>query len=286
MDYLPSRRVLSSSNKHVFANLKGMSSVATRAWALTTAFILVPMVCIHMPQTEPSRSVSRRTFIHGIAVAGGAATAGAATAQSDGEEGGNGSEGENGSAGGNESAGGVSQSGPIDFGGWLEDVGYWNETANDQTGNEEVKITVGGSANNALSFDPVAVHVDPGTKITWEWSGEGGAHNVVEENETFSSGSAVAEAGTTFTQTFEEDGIHNYYCEPHRTQGMKGSVAVGSVPRKAAAAAQEIKPEEMGVPIQPHYVGIASVLMLSSTIVFVFYLLKYGVSPNTKGGTN
>lgn len=223
-----------------------------------------------MPQTEPSQSVSRRTFVRGITAAGGAAIAGEASAQS---EGGNGS-------------GGGGASGPIDFGGWLEDVGYWNEKAKEQTGKKEVTVTVGGSANNNLSFDPVAVHVDPGTKITWEWSGEGGAHNVVAEGDGFKSGSPVAKAGTTFTHTFKKDGLNNYYCEPHRTQGMKGSVAVGKVPRKSAAAQQQIKPEEMGVPIQPHYVGIGALLMLSSSIVFVFYLLKYGESLHTKGGTN
>lgn len=221
-----------------------------------------------MAQSEPSRSVSRRAFVRGLAgTAGSAAIAGEAAAQSDG----------NGSGGG---GGG----GPIDFGGWLEDVGYWGGQVNDQTGNQKVTITVGGDANNGLSFAPVAVHVDPGTTVTWQWSGKGGAHNVVAEDNSFNSGSPVAKAGTTFTHTFEEDGVNNYYCQPHRSQGMKGSVAVGSVPRKSPATQQEVEPEEMGVPIQPHYVGIAAVLTMTSSLVFVFYLLKYGESPHTKGG--
>lgn len=66
---------------------------------------------------------------------------------------------------------------------------------------------------------------------------------------------------------------------------MKGSVAVGQVPRKSPAAQQELDPEEMGVPIQPHYVGIAAILVMSSSLAFVFYLLKYGESPHTKGSS-
>lgn len=204
--------------------------------------------------------MSRRSFISGVAgAAGGAAGSGVATAQAQGG------------------------SGPIDYGGWFEDVGYWNEQTADQTGQGTVTVAVGGDANNSLSFTPVAVHIDPGTTIEWRWTGNGGAHNVVAEDDSFTSGEPVAQAGTTFTQTFDGEGITNYYCQPHRTQGMKGAVAVGSVPREAAAQ-QETNPEDMGVPLQPHYVGMSAVLMMASSIVFVFYLLKYGESPHTKGG--
>lgn len=64
---------------------------------------------------------------------------------------------------------------------------------------------------------------------------------------------------------------------------MKGAVAVGSVPREAPAQ-QESDPEDTGVPFQPHYVGMGALLMMASSLVFVFYLLKYGESSHTKGG--
>lgn len=206
-------------------------------------------------------TMSRRSFVRAVAgTAGVAASSGVVTAQSGGG------------------------SGPIDFGGWLDDVGYWNENTRDLTGKQNVTVTVGGEANGGLSFDPVAVHVDSGTTVKWNWSGEGGAHNVVAEDGSFNSGPPVATAGTTFSHTFETDGINNYFCQPHKDLGMKGSVAVGSVPRKSAQAAGQVDPSEMGVPLQPHYVGLGAVMMLISSLVFVFYLLKYGESPHTKGG--
>lgn len=212
--------------------------------------------------------MSRRAFVRGFAgTTGSAALVGEAAAQSE-----------------NGSGGGGSGGGPIDFGGWLEDVSYWGGQAKDQTGKQKITITVDGDANNNLSFAPVAVHVDPGTTVTWKWSGKGGAHNVVAEDDSFKSGSPTSKAGTTFSHTFDGNGVNNYYCQPHRSQGMKGSVAVGKVPHKSAAAQQEAEPEEMGVPIQPHYVGIAAVLTMSSSLTFVFYLLKYGESPHAKGG--
>jgi hypothetical protein len=69
---------------------------------------------------------------------------------------------------------------------------------------------------------------------------------------------------------------------------MIGALAIGSdVPTAAAGggAAEEVDPEHMGVPIQAHWVGIATILMIISSLMFTFFLLKYGESAHTKGGT-
>jgi hypothetical protein len=66
----------------------------------------------------------------------------------------------------------------------------------------------------------------------WEWTGQGGAHNVVAENGAFDSGEPVGEEGTTFEYTFADAGegdVFRYACSPHRGVGMKGAVAVGAV---------------------------------------------------------
>jgi halocyanin-like protein len=115
------------------------------------------------------------------------------------------------------------------YDGYLDDVDNYDGTV-DYTGQDEVTVSVG--AINGLRFDPAAILVDPGTTVVWEWTGEGGAHNVVAQDETFDSGETVSEAGTTFEYTFEDaaDGdTFNYYCTPHEAAGMKGAVAVGSV---------------------------------------------------------
>ncbi|MFC7190974.1 plastocyanin/azurin family copper-binding protein [Halocatena marina] len=171
-------------------------------------------------------------------------------------------------------------SGPIDYGGYLDDAGGWSEGSTaDMTGNNQVTIKVGPGGENV--YDPVAVHVDPGTKIIWQWEGPG--HNVQAEDGQFES---EIKGSGTFEYTAEEEGVIPYFCQPHKSVGMKGAIAVGNVPRKSPAAAAELKPEEMGVPIQPHYVGIGAVLMMMSSLVFTFYLLKYGESAHTKGGNN
>ena len=116
------------------------------------------------------------------------------------------------------------------YGGWLEGVSNYDGTY-DYRGQDEVTVSV-GAGENGLLFGPAAILVDPGATVVWEWTGQGGGHNVVEENDAFSSGEPVGEGGTTFEHTFEDAGdgdTFNYYCSPHRAAGMKGTVAVGSV---------------------------------------------------------
>jgi hypothetical protein len=40
----------------------------------------------------------------------------------------------------------------------------------------------------------------------------------------------------------------------------------------------------LGVPIQAHWVGAATILGIVMTVVFSFYVLKYGESPHTGTG--
>jgi halocyanin-like protein len=208
--------------------------------------------------------LSRRAFLRAAtgATAAGAATAGAGTA--------------------------AAQSSQPDWGGWLEGVdgGY-----SDERGNSEVTVEVGAEGNGGnLAFAPAGIWVDPGTTVTWEWTGKGGGHNVKHEEgpASLDSGAAVAEAGTTYTHTFGEGetGITKYYCSPHRSLGMLGAVAVGGdVPTVSTGGGGGEKDlEELGVPIQAHWVGAATILGIVSTITYTFYVLKYGESAHTGTG--
>ncbi|WP_302080150.1 halocyanin domain-containing protein [Salinibaculum rarum] len=96
----------------------------------------------------------------------------------------------------------------------------------DARGHDEVNVTV-GAGNSGLAFDPPAVHVDPRTTVIWEWLGDGGAHNVVAEDDSFSSGNIVGESGHTFERSFVDPGLTRYHCVPHEGIGMKGAVLVG-----------------------------------------------------------
>jgi halocyanin-like protein len=113
-----------------------------------------------------------------------------------------------------------------DYGGWFDDVDNYDGTV-DETGSDRVTIRVGTQANGGgFGFGPAAVRVSPGTQVVWRWTGEGGSHNVVAEDGAYES-ELTAESGFTYSRTFDAEGVYKYYCEPHRTLGMKGAVVVG-----------------------------------------------------------
>ncbi|MEM4779959.1 MAG: halocyanin domain-containing protein [Halalkalicoccus sp.] len=166
---------------------------------------------------------------------------------------------------------------------FVTDAGGY-DTTEDLRGEEEVTVEVG--AGDGLQFGPAAIWVDPGTTVIWEWTGEGGGHNVASVDGEEYESETTDEAGFTFEHTFEEDGqLNTYQCDPHTAQDMHGGVAVGDdVPTTEVQEGVVTDPTEMGVQIQEHYVGIGAILMISVSLVFTFFVLKYGESPHAKGG--
>lgn len=124
--------------------------------------------------------------------------------------------------GGNETGGGGEQP---SFDGWLADTSNY-DGVEDVTGQEGATVMVGAEGNGGnLAFEPAAVRIDAGTTVTWEWTGQGGSHNVKHQDGNFESEYHDQE-GATFEHTFEEAGTYKYLCVPHQSQGMKGVVVV------------------------------------------------------------
>jgi halocyanin-like protein len=172
-----------------------------------------------------------------------------------------------------------------DVGGYLQGANNYDGEIVDARGQDEVTIDVG--AGDGLSFGPAAVWVDVGTTIVWEWTGNGGAHNVISDNvSAVDSGSPVGDTGTTYEFTPESSQIIEYYCSPHESSGMLGAVAVGEdVPMVQPNQGPGTPTlHEAGVDIQEHFVGVAVMLAMSITTIFTFFTLKYGESSHTKGG--
>ena len=96
----------------------------------------------------------------------------------------------------------------------------------DETGNGSITIEV-GVGDRGVAYGPAAVRVDAGTEVTWAWTGNGGAHNVVsDEGPTeLSSGNPVQGSDVTYVQTLEA-GVYRYKCTIHTSVGMYGAVLV------------------------------------------------------------
>jgi len=166
-------------------------------------------------------------------------------------------------------------------------------TYQDARGEEEVTVTVGADGDG-LAFDATRLWVDPGTTIIWEWTGSGGAHNVVtvEGEADLDSGDPVDEEGHTYEyEVAEEDaGITHYVCTPHDAVGMHAGIAVGDdIDTVETGGASTGWPEDLadvGIPIHAHWVGIASMFGIGLSFVFTFYMVKYGESAHTGHGGN
>ncbi|MFO7832794.1 MAG: halocyanin domain-containing protein, partial [Halohasta sp.] len=93
----------------------------------------------------------------------------------------------------------------------------------DLRGESEVTVEVGASGNGGnVAYSPAGIWIDPGTTVIWEWTGEGGEHNVVTTDGPAELESELtAESGFTYEFEFTEDhaGITNYQCEPHASLG-------------------------------------------------------------------
>ena len=125
-----------------------------------------------------------------------------------------------------------------DFEEWFGNVSNYDGVV-DMRGAETVSVAVGAAGNGGgFAFEPAAVRVDPGATVTWEWTGEGGVHNVAAEDGSYES-EMITDAGETFAHAFDGEGVSLYACSPHKTMGMKGAVVVGDADVGAEAAAPE-----------------------------------------------
>lgn len=109
------------------------------------------------------------------------------------------------------------------------DVGNYDGTWDDLTGQDQIVVDVGAPGNGTnQAFAPVAFKASTGTTIEWQWTGQGGLHNVVSVDDSdfqFDSGQAKT-SRDPFTQTFDGTGIGLYVCEPHQAIGMKGAFQI------------------------------------------------------------
>ena len=88
---------------------------------------------------------------------------------------------------------------------------------------KEYTVTV-DSTN--LRFYPESLTINEGDSVRFMWGGEFLPHNSVEENGIFDSGDPEREVDYLYTFTYEQAGSYNFFCEPHESVGMEGSITV------------------------------------------------------------
>jgi plastocyanin len=137
-------------------------------------------------------------------------------------------------------------------------------------------------------FDPANITVEPGTTVTWVQSGSN-PHTTTSYDGLWDSGMIEGGSGGTFSFTFEEPGTFDYFCIPHESLGMIGSVTVtgstatasptatatGTATATASPTATALA-DTGGPPIAPLLITLA--LMVSGVVALALLLRRRSTS--------
>ncbi len=94
----------------------------------------------------------------------------------------------------------------------------------------EYTVSVDGTN---LRFSPPTLTINEGDSVRFLWDGEALPHNSVEENGLFDSGEPEREVDYLYTFEVGQAGIYDYFCEPHESVGMDGTITVLEVQQES-----------------------------------------------------
>lgn len=118
---------------------------------------------------------------------------------------------------------GVDDDVPAEVDDHLSGANGYDGSITDMTGEDSITIENGPNEPD-YEFDPVAVRIDAGTEVTWEWVSNG--HTVTASEGPADFDTEIENEGFEFSHTFEEEGIVLYECTPHVAVGQLGAVVV------------------------------------------------------------
>ncbi|MDG5777982.1 plastocyanin/azurin family copper-binding protein [Haloarculaceae archaeon H-GB2-1] len=135
-----------------------------------------------------------------------------------------------------------------------------DEAISAPTETAEVKML---TQDGGYHFDPHVVRVKPGGTVSWVLAS--GSHTTTayhpdnDQPQLVPDGAAtwdsdtLSNQGESFEHTFETEGVYHYYCSPHESVGMIGSVIVGEPDAHGQPALEEPpqdKPEAVRTKIE------------------------------------
>ncbi|MFB6299500.1 MAG: plastocyanin/azurin family copper-binding protein [Halobacteriales archaeon] len=141
-----------------------------------------------------------------------------------------------------------------------------------------------------LVYDPEEITIAPGDTVVWENVGSVGhsvtayEDNIPDGADYWASGGFDSEqaarnnypqqgdipGGESYEHTFETTGTHEYFCIPHETVGMVGTV---TVQEGGEGGGGEVPPP---IPGGAKSLGVASFVAMIATLGLAFVFMKYG----------
>ncbi len=146
---------------------------------------------------------------------------------------------------------------------------------------EEHTVTVDGFGSN-IRFVPETLTINEGDSVRFLWSGQLLPHNAVEVNELFNSGEAMRNVDYTYNFTYNQSGVYEFYCEPHRDLGMLGEITVLDVEQSNLSTGDDLETKTDEVVSQKDSKINFYVLSVVGLVVLVFLYYRTRIDNITK----
>ena len=146
---------------------------------------------------------------------------------------------------------------------------------------EEHTVTVDGFGSN-IRFVPETLTINEGDSVRFLWSGQLLPHNAVEVNELFNSGDAMSNVDYTYNFTYNQSGVYEFYCEPHRDLGMLGEITVLDVEQSNLSTGEDLETKTDEVVSQKDSKINFYVLSVVGLVVLVFLYYRTRIDNITK----
>ena len=134
-------------------------------------------------------------------------------------------------------------------------------------------VTVDGFGSN-LRFVPDSLTINEGDTVQFLWSGQLLPHNAIEQNEVFDSGDAERNVDYTYTFNYNQSGVYEFYCEPHRNLGMIGEITVIDVKESNMTIEDDIETSSNDIVDERNSLVNVNTLLVLLLVVFILIYLR------------
>ena len=146
---------------------------------------------------------------------------------------------------------------------------------------EEHTVTVDGFGSN-IRFVPETLTINEGDSVRFLWSGQLLPHNAIEVNEVFNSGDAMRNVDYTYNFTYNQSGVYEFYCEPHRDLGMLGEITVLDVEQDNLSTGDDLETKTDDVVGENNSKINFNVLSVVGLVILVFLYYRTRIDNITK----
>ena len=134
-------------------------------------------------------------------------------------------------------------------------------------------VTVDGFGSN-LRFVPDTLTINEGDSVQFLWSSQLLPHNAIEQNEVFNSGDAMRNVDYTYTFNYNQSGVYEFYCEPHRDLGMLGEITVVDVQESNMTTEDDLETNSQEVVNENNFVMNQNVMLILGLFLLILVYLR------------